>query len=317
MKKILLLILCGLIFMVYLACPSNPSSKEEEGASPYVVTGDKIYSKSVNYYCYVNQEISFNSTAGSSEYSGLTINIDRYASGHGNSVNISGYDRVHFTLNTSKTGNWRLVICNDSEGKIYIVSAFLVGAGENSIELDLSTFYTNGTFNPSQVSNVVILFSGVGPYSFKIKNIYFYNSSSPDTKFRIAGVQSYPWPSDKASITKTVFEDELDYNTASSVWALAVVLNKNDEDYDSTVDLSGYSKLSFDIKADAGNVVVSLYDGSESQYAINGVSSLSYSTYSINLSGFPGIDLKKLKEIWFRPSGSTTGKLFVRNIKFE
>ncbi len=60
------------------------------------------------------------------------------------------------------------------------------------------------------------------------------------------------------SLSKTIYNDELDYNNGANANGLGFILNKTAEDYSTVVNISAYTSVIFSIQCDTGSVDVIL-----------------------------------------------------------
>ena len=237
-------------------------------------------------------------------------------------LDASKYNQLHFEFKSDPKGQFEISINQDSD---HLSRNFFDYSSNDfqSYNLPLTSFEPPAQrIKPADLSKINVI--GFLPHfntpaRYTIRNVYFYNSKTKES-YRIAGIYSYTWKSnDSLKVEKSakIIEAELAYDPNSNVTGLEIILNSNPNDYHSTVDLTVFRTLILDLKTDnAAEINLTLDGGTPCR--LTGIKN-QYATFSIPLDKLhrPGVDLAQARELKLMPVTSVSGKLYVRNIRFE
>jgi hypothetical protein len=98
--------------------------------------------------------ISNNSTIGSGNYRLEDVIVGQYLSKLVDNVNVSRYDTLKLKLDSTNVSAITVTLKNDDLN--YAAKDITIANGENRLTTDISTFTKTGTFNPQQVTQVVL-----------------------------------------------------------------------------------------------------------------------------------------------------------------
>lgn len=256
------------------------------------------------------------------------------------SRNVADMEYLHVDVYSGGITNFRIGFSTWSGGEKYAENYVKdTPEGEwTSIDIPLTAF---GEYNFADMQVMRFTVSGSGDYT--IDNVYFYTTKKPDDTLP---KKTSPKPVVDASLVGSCYSDAYEpkfnfngYNnngcilTSKEIAPGEHVLEVKDFRWahfalgevagESTVDLSGYDRVHFDVYVPAGNVTASIqpgmYNVSSKQEAFSGAQTLKpgdWISVDLKMQDFKNVGLTAVNNMTFKDPANKTGLVYLDNVFF-
>lgn len=288
-------------------------------------------------------------TYGDAKGSTITINGDDHVakyspSGWGGvgvgSRNVADMEYLHMDVYSDGISSFRVGFANWSGGEKY-AEDYVTETPLNewvSIDIPLTAF---GGYNFADMQVMRFTVTGAGEYYFD--NVYFYTTQEPENTLP---TKTAPKPLVDASLVGSCYSDAYTstfnfngYNNSGCIISSKeiasgeFVLEVKDFRWahfalgeiagESTVDLSGYDRVHFDVYVPAGNVTKSIqpgmYNVAAKKEAFSGAQTLEpgkWVSVDLKMQDFKNVGLNAVNNITFKDPANQTGLIYLDNVFF-